>query len=136
MSRHPLDLVSLLFGAVFTAIGVVYLIPTIGLRALWSPQLWPALLVVVGLWLIASTMRRRSRSEDGPAPGNDDSADAHRASQDPADAHSVSTDPADAHSPSQDSASHTRSTSRDTSADDEATAAEAGQEPSARSQET
>ena len=133
MSRHPLDLVSLVFGVVFAAIGVVYLIPTIGLRALWSPQLWPVVLVVAGLWLIASTMRRRSRDANEPAPGQDDAAPGQ---DDAADAHGAAEDPADAYSPSQGPGSHAHRTAGDASAGDEASAADADQESSARSRDS
>lgn len=76
MNRHPLDPVSLLFGVIFAAVGVVYLLPGVGLGSLVSPRIWPILLVVLGVALIASTLRRRSdaanaSSPDAPAGGED-----------------------------------------------------------------
>ena len=64
MNRHPLDAVSLLFGAVFTAIGLVTLAgPGVPLRWFDPRAVLPLVAVLAGLWLLAST-RRRNRDEE------------------------------------------------------------------------
>lgn len=94
MSRHPIDVVSLVFGVLFAAIGGAYLVPGVALRELWSPQLVPLVLVVLGLWLIASTLRRRGGSEDAP-----DQADDRAGSTDPDADDETDTSTTDEHAP-------------------------------------
>lgn len=72
MHRHPLDIVSLLFGVMFLVIAGT----TAAGIGLWSPgSRWylPVTLIAVGaIGLIATTLRRSSRS------GNDDSTESVR----------------------------------------------------------
>lgn len=65
MERHPLDPLSLLFGAAFTALGVALLLPAVRLADLWQPALWPLLLVLLGAWLLLTTVRGQRRREEG-----------------------------------------------------------------------
>lgn len=58
MHRHPIDAVSLVAGAIFAVIGVTFLLPGMAVGDLWAPELWPIVLVVLGVWLVASTLRR------------------------------------------------------------------------------
>ena len=66
MTRHSPDLVSLTFGMLFTAIGILLLLGRLdGIRLDW---LVPAVTVVLGVLLIvlASPLGRRPKAEDDP----------------------------------------------------------------------
>jgi len=68
MNRHPFDPISLVFGAVFTAMGLAFLVgrPDVGAwRAAW---IWPIPLIGLGLILIvvAATRTRSERPIEVP----------------------------------------------------------------------
>jgi hypothetical protein len=75
VKRHPLDILSLVFGLVFLAVGVTFLIPADAERlaesvvnlANWGG---PALVLAAGLGLLASSLRRQRR-ESPPEAGPD-----------------------------------------------------------------
>ncbi|QBI21077.1 hypothetical protein ER308_16855 [Egibacter rhizosphaerae] len=64
MTRHPIDPVSLVLGILATIAGIALLTdlgpPTFGALFRGVVDWWPILLVVVGIWLIAASQRRRS----------------------------------------------------------------------------
>lgn len=62
MERHRTDPLSLLFGAVFAAVGLAALLgwsPVLPVRLHW---LGPVAVVVVGLWLLAAARSRPDRA--------------------------------------------------------------------------
>ena len=63
MQRHPLDLVSLTAGLIFTAAAVVGLSGALTLSAADLRWIGPALLVVFGIVLVATSVSRRSDGE-------------------------------------------------------------------------
>ena len=64
MTRHPADLISLTFGLLFAAIGVLLLFGRIDdLRLDW---VLPAATVILGVLLIAVARSRRSQPDDEP----------------------------------------------------------------------
>jgi len=68
MKRHPFDPISLVFGALFTAMGLAFLVgsPDVGAwRAAW---IWPIPLIGLGLILIvvAATRTRAERPIEDP----------------------------------------------------------------------
>ena len=59
MYRHKMDVTSLIFGLIFAGIGALLLVgstPELDLS-----EIWPALLVLAGLALLASAARNRDR---------------------------------------------------------------------------
>jgi hypothetical protein len=65
MARHPADLVSLIFGMLFAAIGVVLLMGRLdGIRLDW---ILPVATVVLGVLLIALARSIGRESDDEPA---------------------------------------------------------------------
>jgi hypothetical protein len=74
MKRHPLDPWSLIGGVILTGLGLLFLVPvepldfTNGLRNVFGWGL-PALVVLIGLALIAPAVRKsREQSEVPPPP--------------------------------------------------------------------
>jgi hypothetical protein len=64
MTRHPADLISLTFGLLFAAIGVLLLFGRIGdLRLDWVV---PAATVILGVLLIVVARSMRSQPDDEP----------------------------------------------------------------------
>ena len=64
MTRHPADLISLTFGLLFAAIGVLLLFGRIDdLRLDW---VLPAATVILGVLLIVVARSRRSQPDDEP----------------------------------------------------------------------
>jgi hypothetical protein len=64
MQRHELDVVSLVFGGLFTGTGLLYLagnVPLVNIDGRW---LWPVVLILVGLSLLASLRRSRPDAEE------------------------------------------------------------------------
>lgn len=69
MQRHSVDMVSLLFGAFFVAVAVVFMPPDLDTFRLDLRWMWPALLVVIGLaFLVPSRRRARAPQVDMPGP--------------------------------------------------------------------
>jgi hypothetical protein len=66
MRRHELDPVSLTFGFAFTGLGLLFLVGRAdqAFRLRW---IWPILLLVLGVGILADLARHRS-PEDEPAP--------------------------------------------------------------------
>jgi hypothetical protein len=65
MRRHELDPVSLTFGFAFTGLGLLFLVGRAD-QALRLHWIWPILLLVLGIGILADLARHRG-SEDGPA---------------------------------------------------------------------
>jgi len=68
MKRHRVDPLSLLFGALFVSVGMVFLA---GSSIGEAPRsIWPAVAVIVGAtlatWAISSSLRRRPPVEEAP----------------------------------------------------------------------
>jgi hypothetical protein len=64
MRRHALDPISLTFGAVFTALGLVFLLTNVDLGTLSPAWAWPIPLMVVGVLVIALALGRgRGRTD-------------------------------------------------------------------------
>ncbi|HJT99665.1 MAG TPA: hypothetical protein VJ966_00500 [Actinomycetes bacterium] len=65
MRRHELDPVSLTFGFAFTGLGLLFLVGRAdqAFRLRW---IWPILLLVLGVGILADLARHRSRDEEPP----------------------------------------------------------------------
>ena len=68
MQRHPLDLVSLTAGLVFTAVAIIGLSGTLSLSVQDLRWIGPGLLVLFGVVLVATSVSRRPVTE--PATGS------------------------------------------------------------------
>jgi hypothetical protein len=78
MKRHPLDPFSLVFGAAFAALGLVFLFASIDVSALHLRWLWPMPLIVVGILIIALAARgeaEQRRAANLAAPDDDTAGD-------------------------------------------------------------
>jgi hypothetical protein len=62
VKRHRFDLISFVWGVVFTGLGVIILSDAIPPRFLWFRAFWPATIVVLGL-AIFSSLRPHPRAE-------------------------------------------------------------------------
>ena len=68
MERHPFDVVSFLFGALFIAAGVTAVLydrTSLGIDGRW---VWPVVLLVAGVAVLGATLRPRWRRA---VPGDD-----------------------------------------------------------------
>jgi protein-S-isoprenylcysteine O-methyltransferase Ste14 len=74
MERHRTDVVSLVFGVCFVGVGAAVLFDGMWLSPARAADVWPALLVLVGLWLLVATMFR-GRAAVTDAERDQDSAD-------------------------------------------------------------
>jgi cytochrome c oxidase subunit IV len=63
MERHPLDLVSLVAGVIFSLVGLAFLVGALGSVDVQLRWLWPVVLVVLGLALLAGNRPGRSRQQ-------------------------------------------------------------------------
>ena len=74
MRRHDLDPVSLTFGFLFTALGLLFLIGRAddAFRLRW---IWPLLLLVLGTGILLDIAQGRGRTD--PAPELDSAREAH-----------------------------------------------------------
>ena len=59
MNRHKMDSVSLIFGLLFAGIGLVLISDDVSLRNLDLRVVWPALLVLAGLAIFATTRKSK-----------------------------------------------------------------------------
>jgi hypothetical protein len=73
MRRHELDPVSLTFGFAFTGLGLLFLIGRAD-QALRLHWVWPILLLVLGVGILADLARGRGSTEDAPVPRREDDA--------------------------------------------------------------
>jgi hypothetical protein len=66
MRRHDLDPVSLTFGFLFTALGLLFLVGRAddAFRLRW---IWPLLLLVLGAGILLDVARGRGRTDPAPA---------------------------------------------------------------------
>ena len=64
MRRHDLDWVSLIAGAVFTGLALVYLITGITDVSVDGRFVWPVVLVALGAAGVASAIRANQREEE------------------------------------------------------------------------
>jgi hypothetical protein len=78
MRRHELDPVSLTFGFLFTALGLLFLIGRAddAFRLRW---IWPLLLLVLGAGILLDIARGRGRTD--PAPEFDSARETHPTSE-------------------------------------------------------
>jgi hypothetical protein len=67
MRRHELDPVSLTFGFAFTGLGLLFLIGRAD-QALRLHWVWPILLLVLGVGILADLARGRDSAADEPVP--------------------------------------------------------------------
>ena len=58
MSRHPLDLLSLVSGTLFAVLGLLFLLGRIDITSVALGAIWPIPLLVLGLVLAAIGARR------------------------------------------------------------------------------
>ena len=76
MQRHPFDVVSFLFGLLFAALAGAWLLTEESIDPDLADWFWPAVLVVGGAIVLASTLRRRDTEtidmggEADPEDGN------------------------------------------------------------------
>ena len=66
MKRHPLDPVSLVFGATFAFLGLLFLIADVDVSSLHLEWIWPVPLIVLGALIIALAIRGTVRDEQQP----------------------------------------------------------------------
>lgn len=58
MERHPLDVLSLVFGVVFAGLGLLFLAGGLDLSEVPTAAVWPVPLILLGLVLAAVGARR------------------------------------------------------------------------------
>ena len=63
MKRHPLDPFSLVFGATFAFLGLLFLIAEVDVSSLPLEWIWPVPLIVLGTLIIALGIRGSVRDE-------------------------------------------------------------------------
>lgn len=63
MKRHPLDPFSLVFGATFVFLGLLFLIADVDVSSLHLEWIWPVPLIVLGGLIIALAIRGSVRDE-------------------------------------------------------------------------
>ena len=63
MKRHPLDPFSLVFGATFAFLGLLFLIADVDVSSLHLEWIWPVPLIVLGALIIALAIRGTVRDE-------------------------------------------------------------------------
>ncbi len=73
MRRHPFDIFSFVFGLVFVALGLAYLVNDGRWRFDAGPWVWPVVLLVGGAIVLLSTLRDERQalattSDDQPEP--------------------------------------------------------------------
>lgn len=68
---HPLDTISLAFGAIFTILGAVFLFGDVDAETLSMAWAWSGLLGAVGLLLLAIGVKRHRGSEHHRGQGPD-----------------------------------------------------------------
>jgi hypothetical protein len=67
MRRHRFDPISLVFGAIFTATGLVFLFGNVDLSRVPPAWSWPIPLMIVGALIILLSIKRE-RADVPPAP--------------------------------------------------------------------
>ena len=65
MRRHVLDPFSLVFGATFSALGLMFLLTRVDLASLHLQWIWPVPIIVLGLLIIGLTARGRGEPDAG-----------------------------------------------------------------------
>ncbi len=63
MRRHPLDPFSLVFGATFAFLGLLFLIANVDVASLHLQWIWPVPLIALGALIIALALRGSGRDE-------------------------------------------------------------------------
>lgn len=71
MKRHPLDPFSLVFGATFAILGLLFLVAHVDVTSLHLQWIWPVPLIALGALIIALALRGSVR-DDGHAPHEHD----------------------------------------------------------------
>lgn len=74
MERHDFDLISFLFGLLFTGLGAAWLITEKAFDANLAEWFWPVVLVVGGAVVLGSTVSRRRVAEDRDTVPSDSGA--------------------------------------------------------------
>jgi len=64
MRRHAIDPFSLIFGATFTALGLIFLLTNSDLTSLHLQWIWPVPIIALGVTIIA--LAARGRRHDAP----------------------------------------------------------------------
>jgi hypothetical protein len=81
MRRHQLDPVSLTFGFAFTGLGLLFLVGRAD-QALRLHWVWPILLLVLGVGILADLARGRDSTEDVPVPQREEDTALERERED------------------------------------------------------
>jgi hypothetical protein len=68
VKRHPLDPFSLVFGATFTLLGLLFLFASVDVGALHLRWVWPVPLIVLGALIIGLATRDERSGEDRSEP--------------------------------------------------------------------
>jgi F0F1-type ATP synthase assembly protein I len=75
MKRHDLDLTSLVSGAIFVVVGIVFLLDLTADYSVKPRWVIPLVLIGVGVAGLLSTVKAGRRDDEPVATGDDDSAD-------------------------------------------------------------
>lgn len=75
MKRHPVDVISLVFGLVFLAIGIPLALADSGFELVRGRWVAPGLLIAIGVVVLVSTLPNRSPARVGDGVGDDDGDD-------------------------------------------------------------
>ena len=67
MRRHDLDPISMVFGAIFTATGLIFLFGNVDLTRVPPAWSWPIPLMIVGALIILLSVRRGRTEPPAPA---------------------------------------------------------------------
>jgi len=70
MKRHPVDVISLVFGLIFLAMGIPLALADSGFELASGRWIAPGLLIAVGVVVLVSTLPGRSSPESGGDAGN------------------------------------------------------------------
>jgi hypothetical protein len=64
VKRHPLDPFSLVFGAMFALVGMLFLFARVDIGSLHLKWVWPIPLIVLGILIIGLAARSEARPEE------------------------------------------------------------------------
>ena len=64
MQRHPLDVISLIFGVLFFVVGLPFLLGRVDLFTLDLSWAWPLVAIALGAALLITSRRDRSSRDD------------------------------------------------------------------------
>ena len=74
MQRHPFDVISFLFGALFVGAGVSAVLFDESFASIDGRGVWPVVLIIAGVGVLTATLggRRRNGSTESDPPSDDD----------------------------------------------------------------